>query len=178
MVDYTEEIFAIKQKFLQTIPHPKLIVKQIKRVEQIIENQGAVALEVAENPMVDIELSINLDIFLEEYTNQLLKLKLQIANSSRAQILRNYLVTLEKLQNQLITKLAQYAPKDTENVGVEVKMSTPFDVYEILKFIQAEKLEENQIKPYLYAQITGLSSELNPLLIACIRAEKIEQHGR
>ena len=60
----------------------------------------------------------------------------------------------------------------------EVKISTPFDAYEILKFLGSEKLEENQIKPYLYTQITSGPAQENPLLLACVRAEKIENHGR
>src|SRR5690606_15342617 len=100
-----EQIFEIKQKFLREIPHPKLIMKQINRLDE---------QPVSEEEVVKIDFSDGLLLFLEQYMSTLLEIKLKIANAAEAVELRKYLINLYFLQQQLITNLSVYYPANQQ----------------------------------------------------------------
>lgn len=157
----TEELFAIKQKFLSTIPHPKLILKQIKRLDPSFEPS-------------DIALSeSSLEPFLEDYIKNELELKLRIANAIGSVELADALITLMNLHNSLISKLAIYADQDAQE-DTSILMSEPFAVYEILKELKNSGRIESEIKKYLW------QSDNTSLIIlkgAVLKARKIKNYG-
>ena len=92
-----DQLFEIKGKFLQQIPHPKLIQKQIDRLRDYKLNditQGT----------IELDEDANLSVFLEQYISNTLALKLEIANSKDGKILFLSLVNLKELQERLIKK--------------------------------------------------------------------------
>ena len=172
-MDNLEELFEIKQKFLRVTPHPKLIKKQIDKLDKLVQEENDIRIITSE-----LDTSSSLADYLENYIAKILKIRLEIANAKEAVCLKNNLKELLLLQESLILKLASYAEEIEITQFDNVKMSDDFGAYAILKFIRVENIEENKIKPYLYTQInTDLKTE-KPLLIACVRAKKILEYDR
>lgn len=161
-----EEIFEIKQKFLRTVPHPKLILKQINRLNKSYVPEPAVISK------------LNLKVFLEKYISDELSLKLTISNAKETESLERALISLMDLHSSLISKLADYySPVFTEEPAI--KQSDSFDVYNILKNLNEFDLHETEIKKYLCDELkTASLKTISPLGIAVVRAKKIETYGR
>ena len=159
-----EQEFEIKQKFLRTIPHPKLILKQILRL-----NKDFVADKKSDQNFQD------LSVYLEGYENYLLKLKLEISNAPDQKVLSTSLEKLYELQQRLISKLSTYFPDTLEQKLDAVKMSEPFDTYEIVKLLKAESMNESEIKNYLCKELENTESDnLSVLTKSVLRAKKIK----
>jgi hypothetical protein len=162
----SEQLFEIKQKFLQQIPHPKLIRKQIMVLERDAVNEI--------NAVLPLNSKNDLLVFFEGYMASLLSLKLSISNSKTADILRKDLIELLALQNSLIEKLASYYPTKGVDMAFKVKQSDPFDVYAFKKELEANELTENEIKNYLCQQVKNKeNSGISELTKAVIRARTI-----
>lgn len=137
----TEELFLIKQKFLKEIPHPRIIKKYIDRL-------GGGEVEQAVSPSADLPLSAALDIYLEE----LMKSKLQIANSQDDKQLQQALKVLYSEHLVLLQKMANYWDSDEFVIPEDIKLSQPIDAYAISKFIRDNNIGETEIKRYLRDQ--------------------------
>lgn len=162
----TEDLFEIKQKFLRTIPHPKLILKQILRLKSEFEVEE---LTLTDSSLVEV---------LTDYIDQEMRLKLGIANAQDAESLSSLLISLMNLHNSLIAKLASYSTSDLI-IPSTIKMSDPFDAYALLKSLKALDLNETEIKQYLCTAQDASTDKMNTeLYIAVVRAKKIEDHGR
>lgn len=161
-----EQLFEIKQKFLQIIPHPKLIQKQIDRLKEFEQKED-------EQGFIEIDLNASLASIFEQYISELLKLKLKIANSTGGTELYINLCNLKKAQNNLIKSLISYYPENCVVDDSSVKQSDPFDVYALLKELQEEKINENEIKDYLCKQFEADTVMLSELAKAVLRARKI-----
>lgn len=165
--NFATDLFTIKQKFLSTIPHPKVIRKYIEQIdgEVTIDN-----IAIEESDLYD---------FLNEYLNQLMGIKLSIANSDGPISLKMALIQLLSLHNQLINKLAQYVSH--LNDSFQVKLSDSIDAYEIQVFLKKNAIQENQISDYLCSHLSAdmavlEQDELN-FLNAFARAFKITRNG-
>jgi hypothetical protein len=79
---------------------------------------------------------------------------------------------------ELIQTLAIYYPLDCSDHKVDVKLSDPFDSYELIKYIEAKGIKETEIKEYLCNDlINNAPLNCSPLLLAVLRAKKIVQNG-
>ncbi|MEO9531466.1 MAG: hypothetical protein ABJG68_14275 [Crocinitomicaceae bacterium] len=158
-----EQLFDIKQKFLRTIPHPKLILKQILRIDKSFEFKHG-----------DYSHSKTLSDELNEYESDLLRLKLDISNAKEASALSNSLKNLLQLQYQLIYKLSSYAPISELDQETDIKMSDPFETYELFKFLKANDITESEIKNYLCKELKSeIEGPFSILVTSVLRAKKI-----
>lgn len=165
-----QQLFEIKQKFLREIPHPKLIVKQLKflnvETPDLSEGSYAEPEQLAEN--------------LNTYISNLMQLKLSISNAASGLDLGSNLVQLHALQSQLIAKLSSYCPESYELFEEDgIKQSDPFDVYSYIKELGTQGLQENEIKDYLCKQFELADpAQFTELAKGVVRARKIIAHGR
>lgn len=169
------EIFEIKQKFLREIPHPKLILKQIRLLETKARlNQP---LTVEDLHLANIPNQQELTVFLENYITETLRLKKDIANASDPNQLKTELVGLYQSQIQFLQKVASYLPQKPIYPDEEIKMSDPIDAYQFLKRIQLLNLQENGINTYLCKEIENANkTTFDIITISCLRAQKILRH--
>ncbi|MBD3636784.1 MAG: hypothetical protein HUJ25_05525 [Crocinitomicaceae bacterium] len=164
----------MKQKFLAEIPHPKLIDKQINRLTAYSSLQTKQHIDI-----VLPDRKEELATYLQHYIDLLMPLKLKIANSRSAKPLLISLQELKELQLAMISKLESYYPKDKAPKVTTIKQSDPFLVYDYLKEIQTQQLQENQIKSYLCRQFEKQDENIySPLLKGVLRANLIVQHDR
>jgi hypothetical protein len=158
-----DQLFEIKQKFLRTIPHPKLILKQILRLDK--------GFSFKAGPKVSAS---NLIDYIEGYEIELLAIKLKISNAKDDTALLTVLVDLLSSQYSLIQKLASYCPKLENELEYKIKMSDPFETYAIFKFLKEEELKESEIKNYLYKELENdRAKEPSVLAVSVLRAKKI-----
>ena len=168
----TEQLFSIKQKFLQHIPHPKLIKKQMDRLARSED------IDMTDDLSVEQQITaLNLLDYLKLYDKSVLQLKLQIANARESIDLYRSLYNLLQLQNNLIDTLAGYltdCPYEEEGI----KQSDPFDTHAMAKEIEGKELKESEIKPYLCKQFSNEQvSDYSVLGTAVIRAKKIKENA-
>ena len=161
-----EQLFEIKQKFLQVIPHPKLIQKQIERLKKF-ELDGIPIKEIA------LQRKGTLQNFLSDHISESLNMKLKIANAKNGGDLYQYLCVLKKQQNLLIQKLISYFPQNVEVNDSSIKQSDPFDTYVYLKELKDQNVKENEIKDYLCTQFRKEPSMQSELAKGVLRARKI-----
>jgi hypothetical protein len=167
----THQLFDIKQKFLYEIPHPKLILKEVKKLEKYFH-------ENCENLGPNLSLELPLLEYLIAHQDELLSLKFQIANSSEGHHLLCLLKELFRKQSFLIQKLNQYYSSMITLSGEQIKQSDPFKVHDIIKELRASDLSETQIKSYLCSSSEKKEDiALSYLEIAVIRANKICKNG-
>ena len=161
-----EQLFEIKQKFLQLIPHPKLIQKQIDRLREF---------KAEEFDIEDYNLNEQAELldFFKQYITVLLNLKLKIAHSNEGGQLRQYLQVLRDIQVCLIKKLIVYIPENCEVDDSSIKQSDPFDAHAYAKELQLENVQENEIKDYLCMQFNKETSVHSELAKGVLRARKI-----
>lgn len=167
----SEQLFELKQKFLQQVPHPKLILKNI----QVLANHLGIDFQsnVAGNHQ-----GLNIIDFLAFYDAQLLKLKLEIANASDESELFQGLAVLYHLHQELIERLADHCPEQNDVLTDEIKQSSPFDVYAIQKELRLNHLDETEIKDYLYKQFNAIKqADWGEFTKSVIRANKIVQNA-
>ena len=167
------ELFEIKKRFLQEIPHPRLIVKAI---QQLTKNYDLpeISLDSFQTNLLGFqEKNEALLPFLERYLQKNLRTKHAISMAETPTKLRHSLRILLYEQWMLFLKLQAYLPEDANFPDQELKMSAPIEVYEVIKWIRHENLQESEIKNYLYTNIFEKSTEFDSLTIACLRANKI-----
>lgn len=173
-LDLREILFEIKQKFLREIPHPKLILKQIR----ILERKGEISPAFDENNQLDaVNREFELVAFLEKHIQKELQLKYEVSRSETYLQLRNTLVELYQNQYQLFKKLQSYLPQKETYLDEDVKMSDPFDVYEILKSIKRLDLKESEIKAYICVELDTETKNFTTVITTILRANKIIAHG-
>ncbi|MEX1001837.1 MAG: hypothetical protein WDZ35_06970 [Crocinitomicaceae bacterium] len=161
-----EELFQIKQKFLQHIPHPKLIRKQLRLLSRFVNKE-------TKPEQNKLPLDMELGDYLNQYTALLLQLKLKIANTRNAEPLFSYLNELLNLHERYIQKLLTYLP-DCDYDESSIKQSDPFDAHTLSTELKANTLSDNEIMPYLCKQFSGCTAnDYSELGKAVIRAKKI-----
>jgi hypothetical protein len=167
------ELFEVKKIYLREIPHPKLIIKSIQQLTKKY-SLSAISLDSFQQNALGInEKNEALLPFLERYLQKNLQIKHAISLAATPLSLRHFLWILLYQQWIFFQKLQQYLPENTNLPDQDVKMSSPTDAYEVIKWIQARNLEESQIKDYLYTNILEKNTEFDSLTIACLRANKI-----
>lgn len=171
------ELFDIKQKFLREIPHPKLILKQIKKIEMNQGYNAPRALDYSSYPLTKSNEELTLVQFLDEHIHAGLGLKHQISLSNTYDQLKDSLAQLIDHQVQLMRKLKTYLPFMDSYPDQEIKQSKPLDPYAVLKLIQKQNLKENEIKNYLCILLKAGEENSNTLLEACLQANKILGNG-
>lgn len=169
------EIFEIKQKFLREIPHPKLILKQIRLLENKAQLRQPFTIDDVQ--LTNTPNQQELTFFLENHITETLQLKKSIANASDPNQLKAELLGLYQSQIQFLQKLASYLPEKPAYPNEEIKMSDPIDAYQVLKRIQLLNLQENGINTYLCKEIeTENRTTFDIITISCLRAQKILSH--
>ena len=167
----SQQLFEIKQKFLMDIPHPKLIQKHLTSLSK----QPDLKIDSSN---LGIDKTASLLDYLKSYLDELMPLKLNIANANTRSELRNCLKNLLVIQSNLIQKVASYYPAEAKIESDKIKQSEPFNVYNYIKELEKEQIEENQIKSYLCLQFEASESDkLSEFGKAVVRAKKIDEHG-
>ncbi len=169
-----QQLFDTKQKFLREIPHPTLIIKHLKAAAKNADLPPAVYPSFAINVEVDAS---PLKVYLEVTIQNQLTLKHKISLAQSFADLHAALLELLKLQLQFFTKLASYITPPIPNDLKFIKLSEPTDPYELLKTLNSQKLEENEINHYLCSEMKTANFHQNLLVIGCLRAFKIKEHG-
>jgi hypothetical protein len=169
-------LFDLKQKFLRQIPHPKLIQSAIKKAAR---HHGS---HYEEQTLLSVKLNAShqqqlLADFLEETIARELRLKHQISQANSFGRLIEALEDLYLHQVQICLKLQSYVNVELSDQHKQaIKMSDPFDLYEILKSIEKEMTNE-AIQEVLQNELSQNTFEPGVLATACIRAQKIIKHG-
>ena len=174
--DLKLQLFELKQKFLREIPHPKLILKEIKILKRINPEIDFSELRYDQVEMNATEKSGTLESFLENQVQKELQDKQSISQALDTETLFQSLFTLFQHQVVFLKKLQSYLPVIAEGVDKEVKMSSPFNAYHLLKRIHELNLKENEIKDYLCRVIKAQEKPLDIIAINCLRANKILSH--
>lgn len=167
------ELFEIKKLYLREIPHPKLIIKSI---QQLTKKYGLSTISFdsfQQNSLGINEKNEALLPFLERYLQKNLQTKHSISTAETPLKLRHFLHILLYEQWMFFLKLQSYLPENSNFPDQDLKMSSPIDAYEVIKWIHQRNLDESQIKDYLYTNILENSTEFDSLTIACLRANKI-----
>lgn len=170
------QLFEQKQKFLREIPHPKLILKEMKILKRIKPELDLIELTFDQVEMNTEQKSVSLVSFLDSHIQNELFAKQKISQSLDILPLFQALHTLFKHQVLLLKKLQSYLPVIAKDADKEVKMSAPFDTYNMLKRIHELNLKENEIKDYLCNIINVQEKPLDVIVINCLRANKILSH--
>jgi len=171
------ELFEIKQKFLREIPHYKLIAREIKSIEFKCKIRPTDFEEIQSIKINDSIKKEHLKDYLENHINAELALKHKIALTETFKGLNDHLKVLYQLKIQLLKKLQSYLQVSNNLPDKDIKMSTIIDPYKVIKTIDELMLDENQIKDYLCDKLTVVKPDFDPLLEACLRANKIILHG-
>ena len=161
-----DQLFEIKQKFLQEIPHPKLIQKQL---DKLTFYQSTTSSNSSLKEAEDMELTP----FLAWYIQELMDVKLQISNASDGLKLYEAIDQLLQIHNLLIKKLYNYFPENTSAKDEQIKQSDAIDAYIIWKELQSSKVTENEIKDYLCSQFEQETESYSEFTKAVLRARKI-----
>ena len=172
-----QDLFNIKQKFLQIIPHPKLILKQINLIHIKEGNLDSFPIDytgILLPPEIENE---KLADFLNKHIKTTLSLKHNIAMAANYAELKSDLLQMYTSQIVLLKKLKLYLEIGKNYADQAVKMSDPIDSYLLLKTIQQLNLEENEIKNYLCEQIKKEELDQNKISVHFLRANKIINHG-
>ncbi len=167
------ELFEIKKLYLREIPHPTLIIKSIHRLTKNYA-LSSISLDLYQQSSLGLqEKKEDLLPFLERYLQKNLQTKHSISMAETPLKLRHSLWILLYQQWIFFKKLQSYLPENVHLPDQDLKMSSPTDAYEVIKWIQQRNLDESQIKDYLYTNILEKSTEFDSLTIACLRANKI-----
>ena len=103
-----------------------------------------------------------------------MRTKLKIANSHAKSELATLLNDLYHLHFGLINQLANYRTNINLNLFSEIKISAAFDAHQIVKFLDANEIEESEINGYLCAALKETAlDEMSVLTASIIRAKKI-----
>ena len=167
-------LFEIKQKFLQQVPHPKLIQSSIDRLNRQLDEPFEL------NKPEEQVSNEDLKEYLEVYLDRLLKLKLEIANAPSSHELISSLVKLKGLHMNFINSLSEWSSHLPEDYvpRTEIKLSDTVDAYEILRFVSGNFEDRNQIKEYLRGFNSAEENVLVLQLIRCRRIiEQLEKNG-
>ncbi|NOQ72040.1 MAG: hypothetical protein GQ574_08570 [Crocinitomix sp.] len=170
------QLFEQKQKFLREIPHPKLILKEMRILQRINPELDLTALTFEKIKMNADEKSTPLESFLESHILNELLAKQKISQALDVSPLFEALHNLFKQQVLLLKKLQSYLPTIAEGIDKDVKMSVPFDTYNMLKRIRELNLKEKEIKDYLCNVIKAQEKPFRILVENCLRANKILSH--
>ncbi len=171
------QLFEQKQKFLREIPHPKLILKEIKKLEHTLNLQEKSQLNYSVVVITEEVLKQELEAFLEGYISDQLQLKHKVSIAQSASELHAVLISLYQFQVMLLKKLQSYVSKTLIIEDKEIKMSTSIDAYNILKRIRELNLKEKEIKDYLCDVIKAQKKPFDTLVENCLRANKIISHA-
>lgn len=171
------QLFEQKQKFLREIPHPKLILKEIKKLEQLLSLQEKNQLNYSVVVLTEEVLMQELVVFLEGYISDQLQLKHKVSIAQSASELYAVLTSLYQFQVALLKKLQCYVPQKVMIDDKEIKMSNSIDAYNILKRIRELNLKEKEIKDYLCDVIKAQKKPFDTLVENCLRANKIISHA-
>ena len=168
-------LFDLKQKFLRQIPHPRLIQSAMKKAarfdDQKYEEQTLSAVKLTKN-----QKDAYLTDFLEQAILRELHLKHQISLANSFSKLIAALQDLYEHQVQLCWKLNGYMTVDFESTHLDaIKMSDPFDLYEILKAVD-KGMSKEMIQEEIKNELSQKTFEPGVLATACLRAYKIIIH--
>lgn len=167
------ELFEVKKIYLREIPHPKLIIKSIQQLTKKY-SLSAISLDSFQQNALGInEKNEALLPFLERYLQKNLQTKHSISTAENPVKLTHCLNILLYEQWMFFLKLQSYLPENGNFPDQDLKISSPIDAYDVIKWIQQRNLDESQIKDYLYTNILENSTEFDSLTIACLRANKI-----
>ena len=164
----TEElVFNIKQKFLQSIPHPKVLVKYRNQLSDAFLLQK-IEYKCGDKPqLVD---------FLENYSSHLSKVKLRIAHAIDQSELADAVNDLLELQLRLICELSK--PNLPDNEGIDVKVSEEIPAHEILKFIRMNNIQDEIINSFVANQnYSKEKANFDVLSLNILKAKRIVKNG-
>jgi hypothetical protein len=174
--DLKLQLFEQKQKFLREIPHPKLILKEMKVLKRINPELDITPLTYGRIEMLTEQRDASLKSFLDRHINDTLQIKHSISLAQSAEVLFEILQGLFISHVRLLKKLQSYLCKFQDGIDEDIKMSVPMDSYAVLKRITELNLKENEIKDYLCKEIKAQEKPLDTIAINCLRANKILSH--
>ncbi len=166
------ELFTIKTKFFREIPHPKLILKAINQVEKLMNHTP-----MYDNRAIDFGQKDLSDV-LKLHSEKAVALKTALGHAEKPEEVFLALNELYHWQRSLILRLIQYLPEQVPLSDEEIKQSDPIDSYDILTFIKANELAENQIKTYICNELeTTKPDQFSILTKRCLQSRKIVANG-
>ncbi|MGB1103700.1 MAG: hypothetical protein ACPG21_08730 [Crocinitomicaceae bacterium] len=170
------ELFDLKQKFLRLIPHPKLILSARKKASRYTMQSEQIT-EMSDVELGERDAVLNAHDFLNQRITEELSLKHRIALANTFDELEMLLSELFKFQVSLCLKLQAYLPKNSTGLNdQDIKMSEPFDLYEIYKTIKSLGTDK-EVREKIAAEIKDTTFEKSAITKACLRANKIIRNG-
>lgn len=166
-----EFLFSIKSRFFREVPHPKLILKALHEL-------GNVMVQKPVLPEITLP-SVSLIDVLDEHATKILDLKKSISLATDASTLWQAVCATYQVHCTLIEVLANQV--DVNNTGgfPAILQSEPLDSYEILTFLKTQTIPENQIKTYICNELKTISPEAFSILTRkCVQAAKIRSNVR
>ncbi len=167
------QLFEQKQKFLREIPHPKLILKEMRVLKRINNELDLTALTFDQIELITEQNENSLESFLDHHIQDTLRIKQNVSQAQSVDLLFETLHVLFISHVVMLKKLQSYMTCFEEGIDQDIKMSVPIDTYTVLKRIHELNLKENEIKDYLCNEIKAQEKPLDAIVINCLRANKI-----
>lgn len=165
-------LFEVKSKFFNGIPHPQLIRKYYN------------LLIVKSNLNREFKNEINLpEISIKEFVkivyDRIIVLKNNVATENSVEALAMTINELYLVQYKLIEQLSTLYINSERVDWDKIKMSEPYNHYELVKFINNLGENNDEIKQYICNEIEGLpDTSWSVLTKAVLQSHKIIKHGK